>query len=364
MDAGAAQPVLAIDLGGTQIRAAHVAPDLTVSLRRAVATDGAEGPDAVIGRICAIAAQVREDAGRSGLAEPVGVGISSPGPLDPWRGIVVLPPNLPGWVDIPLADRVQQRLGLPTFLERDTNVAMMAEWRYGSARNADDAIYITVSTGIGGGIIARGEPLQGPDNTAGEVGHITIDLDGPICGDGMQGHAEAIGSGTAIARDGRLLLERGESPILAKLVAAAGGREVDAALVAAAADAGDSACTAIYERAYVAVGVLCASLVNALNPQVIVIGGSIAEHHPVLREVARSEIDSRAFPGPARRVRVTSPRFTDDVSLIGSLPIVNERMHDPAYRRATISSDDSSRGVTVGSLAAPGGGQDQLEEPR
>src|SRR5207248_2811135 len=128
-----------------------------------------------------------------------GVGISSPGPLDPGRGIVVLPPNLPGWIDIPLADRVQQRLGLPTFLERDTNVAMMAEWRYGSARNADDAIYITVSTGIGGGIIARGNPLQGPDNTAGEVGHITIDLDGPLCGDGMPGHAEAIGSGTSHA---------------------------------------------------------------------------------------------------------------------------------------------------------------------
>jgi glucokinase len=371
VDAGGPQPVLAIDLGGTQIRAAHVAPDLTVSLRRAVPTNGAEGPDGVIGRICSIAAEVQADAERAGLPEPLGIGISSPGPLDPWRGVVVRPPNLPGWVDIPLADRVEEQLRMPTFLERDTNVAMMAEWRYGSARNADEAIYITVSTGIGGGIIARGEPLQGPDNTAGEVGHLTIDLDGPLCGDGMPGHVEAIGSGTAIARDGRLLLERGESPILAKL--AAGGREVDAALVAAAAEAGDAACRAIYERAYVAVGVLCASLVNALNPQVIVIGGSIAEHHPELRDVARREIDGRAFPGPARRVRVMSPRFTDDVSLIGSLPIVNERMNDPAYRRAAAPGGSSSPATDV----APGlpsgaaaqtvervGGQTQLEEPR
>jgi len=119
--------------------------------------------------------------------------------------------------------------------------------------------------------------------------------------------------------------------------------------------------------------VLCASLVNALNPQVIVIGGSIAEHHPVLREVARREIDSRAFPGPARRVRLTSPRFTEDVSLIGSLPIVNERMHDPAYRRAPDGGGSSSIPTNV----APGlpseagsktiervGGQTQLEEPR
>ncbi len=107
---------------------------------------------------------------------------------------------------------------------------MMAEWRYGAARDRRDVIYITVSTGIGGGIVVDGRPLQGRDNTAGEMGHITIDLDGPLCGDGMPGHAEAIGSGTAIAREGRSLLERGEAPVLAALVAV---RRVDAALVAA-----------------------------------------------------------------------------------------------------------------------------------
>jgi glucokinase len=336
VDVPAAKPVLAIDLGGTQIRAAHVAPDLNVSLRRACATQGEEGPDAVIGRIRDLARDVLDAIATSGLEPPCGVGISSPGPLDPWQGIVVDPPNLPGWRDVKLADRIQEDLGLPTFLERDTNVAMMAEWRYGSARNADDAIYITVSTGIGGGIIARGEPLQGSDNTAGEIGHVTVDLDGPICGDGMRGHVEAIGSGTAIAREGRELLERDGSEILASLAAS---RRVDAALVAEAADAGDEECQGIYERAYVAVGALCAGLVMALNPQVIVIGGSIAKHRPQLLDSARREIDARAYPRPARRVRVVQPRFTDDVSLIGSLPIVNERMDDPAYRRASLERE-------------------------
>jgi glucokinase len=334
VDAAAAQPVLAIDLGGTQIRAAHVAPDLTVSARTAVPTSAEDGPDSVIERICTLAAEVLAMAGSLGLDPPCGIGISSPGPLDPWRGVVVDPPNLAGWINIPLADRVQASLGLPTLLERDTNVAMMAEWRYGAARNADDAIYITISTGIGGGIIARGEPLQGSDNTAGEVGHMTIDLDGPLCGDGMPGHAEAIGSGTAIARDGRLLLERGEAPVLAQLAATT--EMVDAALVARAADAGDTACQAVYERAYVAVGALCATLVMALNPQVIVIGGSIATHRPRIYDVARTEIDRRAYPGPARRVRIAPARFGDDVSLIGSLPIVNERLDDPAYRRSPV----------------------------
>ncbi len=350
MDAAAAQPVLAIDLGGTQIRAAHVAPDLTVSARTAVPTNPDEGPDAVIDRICAVAGEVRSRIESLGLEPPCGIGISSPGPLDPWRGVVVAPPNLPGWVDIPLADRVEAALGMPTLLERDTNVAMMAEWRHGAARNADDAIYITVSTGIGGGIVARGEPLQGSDNTAGEIGHMTIDLDGPLCGDGMPGHAEAIGSGTAIARDGRLLLERGEAPILAKLAATT--ETVDAALVAQAADAGDLACQAVYERAYVAVGALCASLVMAFNPQVIVIGGSIASHRPRMLEVARREIDRRAYPGPAHRARLTPARFGDDVSLIGSVPIVNERLDDPAYRRSP-AGDSVAAGATT-----------QMEEPR
>jgi glucokinase len=350
VDAEAAKPVLAIDLGGSQIRAAHVAPDLTLSARHAVPTNDREGPDAVIARICTLAGEVLDRAARAGLEAPGGIGISSPGPLDPWRGVVVQPPNLAGWIDIPLADRVQDSLGMPTLLERDTNVAMLAEWRYGAARNADDAIYITVSTGIGGGLVVRGEPLQGSDNTAGEVGHLTIDLDGPLCGDGMPGHAEAIGSGTAIARDGRLLLERGEAPILAKLSATAG--TVDAALVAQAADAGDLACQAIYERAYVAIGALCASLVMVLNPQVIVIGGSIASHRPRLFDVARREIDRRAFPGPARRVRIAPARFGDDVSLIGCLPLVNDRLHDPAYRRSPDGAELLSGATT------------QMEEPR
>jgi glucokinase len=346
---GTPQPVLAIDLGGTQIRAALVAPDLTLSARRAIPTGAAEGPEKVIARLCGLAAQVLEQATSAGQPPPLGVGISAPGALDPWRGVMVGPPNLPGWVELPLLERVEPALALPTFLERDTNVAMMAEWRHGSAMGARDAIYITVSTGLGGAIVAGGFPIQGLDDTAGEIGHLTIDPDGPLCGDGMPGHAEAIGSGAAIARAGRSLLERGEAPILAKLTAS--GRPVDAAAVAAAADAGDLACQAVYDRASEALGALCASLVMTLNPEVIVIGGSIAEHHPVLLDLVRREIDLRAWPGPARRVRIVAPRFAEDVSLVGLLPIVNERINDPAYRR------------TPPQVAGIGGAAASMEEP-
>jgi glucokinase len=334
VDEAAGQPILAIDLGGTQIRAAHVSPSLVVAQRRAVATDDQEGVDAVIERICSLAREVIDAARHAGLPDPAGVGISAPGPLDPWRGIVIAPPNLAGWRDVPLAARVESRVGLPTFLERDTNVAVMAEWRYGAARDTDDAIYVTISTGIGGGVVSGGRPLIGKDGDAGEVGHVTVEIDGPLCGDGAPGHAEAIGSGTAIAREGRALLEADASPRLAEVYQASGASELGAEHVAQAADEGDEACRAVLDRAWVAIGAMCASLVNLLNPEVIVLGGSIAAHRPELFEVVRREIDRRAFPIPARRVRILPAQLGDDVSLIGSYPIVNERLHNPAFQHS------------------------------
>jgi glucokinase len=330
VDEVAGRSILAIDVGGTQIRAAHVSPDLVVSCRRAVETRDEEGMEAVIDRICALAEGVRDEAQRAGLADPAAIGISAPGPLDPWQGVMIAPPNLAGWHDVPLAARVQDAVGLPTFMARDTNAAVVAEWRYGAARGADDVIYVTVSTGIGGGLVVNGRPLIGKDGTAGEIGHVTVDIDGPLCGCGMRGHAEAIGSGAAIAREGRALLERGEAPGLAAL---ATNDPVDAKLVARAADAGDVASQAVLARAWEAIGALCAGLVITLNPEVIVLGGSIALHRPELRTAVRTEIDRRAFAEPARRVRVEMAQLADDVSLIGLLPIVNERLTDPSYAK-------------------------------
>ncbi|MGZ8481098.1 MAG: ROK family protein [Candidatus Limnocylindria bacterium] len=333
----AERPVLAIDFGGTQIRAALITPDLEVHARQAIPTADEKGVSSVVGRICALAVAVREEAAAAGLPEPIGVGISSPGPLDPWRGVVVSPPNLAGWRDVPLVAPVEAALDLPTFLERDTNVAVLAEWRYGAAQGARNVIYITVSTGVGGGIIADARPLTGADGMAGEVGHLVVEIDGPMCGCGRPGHLEAIGSGTALAREARAMLRAGTAPVLARLAESAS--EVDAKLLGEAADAGDPACVAALERAFAAVGAGCASLVNLLNPEVIVIGGAIAVHRPRVLEVAREEIVRRAFDVPAKRVRVVSAALGDDVSLIGGLPIVNDRMDDPAFRRASAHTE-------------------------
>ena len=339
----AERPILAIDLGGTQIRAALVTPDRVVHCRRAVPTADEEGVEAVLNRIVEVAAAVRTQAAADGLPEPIGIGISSPGPLDPWRGVVRLAPNLEGWRDIPLGPRVAAGLDQPTFLERDTNVAIMGEWRYGAATGTQDAIYLTLSTGLGGAAIIDGVPLVGTSGTAGEFGHITVELDGPRCGCGGMGHVESIASGTALANLGRALVEDQPDSPLARL--AADGTQIDARLVTLAAEQGDAGAAALLDRAWVAFGALCASLVNALDPEVIVIGGSIAEHHhgPLFDQIA-VEMERRAFPILLDKVRIVPAALGADVSLIGSLPIVNERIDDPAY---AIGSTTSQQGASI-----------------
>ena len=333
MDHDAGRAILAVDLGGTQIRTALITPDHEVHARRAVPTRDDEGIDAVLQRIERVAAETRGDAAAAGLPDPIGVSISSPGPLDPWRGIVLMAPNLAGWHDVPIGPRIAEALDLPAFLERDTNVAIMGEWHYGAARGTRDAIYITVSTGIGGGVIIDGRPLVGRDGTAGEVGHVTVELDGPRCGCGGVGHVEAIASGTALAREARAILAASEAaePTTPLARLARDGSEVDAELVARAAQDGDAACMALLDRAWTAIGALCGSLVNLLDPEVIVIGGSIAEHQPRLFEVARQELARRAFPILIDRVRIVPAALGGDVSLIGGLSIVNDRLDDPAF---------------------------------
>jgi glucokinase len=329
VESGADRPVLAIDLGGTQIRTALITPDRAVHARRAEPTRDDDGVESVLARICELAIAVRHDAAVRGLPAPAGVGISSPGPLDPWRGVVLDPPNLRGWRDVPLGDTVGSALDLPTFVERDTNVAARAEWSYGVARRTLDMVYLTVSTGIGGAAIIDGRPLVGPYGTAGEMGHLVVEIDGPRCGCGGYGHVEAIASGTALARDGAELIARGGSARLAEL--AADGATVDAELVARAAAEGDPASAKLLDRAWIAIGAMCASIANMLNPEVIVIGGGIAHHHPRLYEVARRELARRVLPVLAGRVRIEPAGLGPDVSLIGTLPIVQERIGDPHY---------------------------------
>jgi glucokinase len=342
------RPVLALDLGGTQIRAAVVQPDGSRMTRVATETPSELGTAAVIDACAAALVSARDSAPREVRESLLGIGISSPGPVDPRAGAVVEPPNLgPDFRDVPLADDVEAALGLPTFLDRDTNVAALGEAAYGAGRGQHDFIYVTVSTGVGGSIVTDGRLFHGPDGMAGELGHVPVDLDGPMCGCGGRGHLEAVASGVALARDARDAVTAGTSPFLATRAAEMGLDELSARDVAEGEDAGDATCVLVMSRARRAVATACVGFVNAFNPHRIIIGGAIAEGQGErMLGLVRDTIARECFSRLGAAVRVVPPELGEDVSLAGAQPLVTSRINDPAWRR--IGS------AQLPSLASPG----------
>lgn len=278
-----------------------------------------------------------------------GIGVSSPGPVDPRTGVVVEPPNLgPQFRDVPLAPVLGDALGLPAFLDRDTNVAALGEHAFGAAQGEDDFIYLTVSTGVGGAIVSGGELFHGPDGLAGELGHVPVTLDGPRCGCGGIGHVESYASGAGLAKLARAVVESDGSPFLAERAGANGAESLSAIDVAAGEKAGDPACVGLMTQARRAVAVACVGYVNAFNPHRIVIGGAIAEAEGerLLGQV-RETIRTEAFKAVARHVTVVSAGLGGDVSLAGAHPLVMSRLGAAPPRSTTPRS--------AGPVAVPGG---------
>lgn len=313
------RPVLALDLGGTQLRTALVAPDGTLVDRRTRPTPA--GAEELVA-IAALELCRTLDAARSAGINPVAVGISAPGPLDPHAGTLVDPPNLAQstW-GLPLADRLAQQVGLPATLDKDTNVAALGEGYFGAAAGLADFVYVTISTGVGGAVVSGGHLLHGPDGVAGELGHLAIDAyDGPLCGCGARGHLEAIASGTGIGKTARAA---------GLNVTGASARQV-AALEAA----GDPTAAKIMDRAREAVSSALVTIVDLFNPDVVIVGGGIAaaEGERMLGP-ARAAVARTAFKIQARRARIVEPRLGDDVSLVGALILGNAALDPdiPAY---------------------------------
>jgi glucokinase len=268
------------------------------------------------------------------VAAIAGIGLSSPGPVDPARGVVIEPPNLgPAFRDIPLAGELAAAEDLPAFLDRDTNVAALGERAFGAARDCDDFIYLTVSTGVGGAIVAGGKLFHGPDGLAGELGHVPVSLDGPRCGCGGIGHVEAFAAGISLARQADALVASDASPFLAdRARSLRAGESLSAKDVAEGSLAGDPACSELMATARRAVAVACVGYVNTFNPHRIVIGGSIAEAEGErLLEPIRAAIASEAFEVLARRVRVVPAALGGDVSLAGAQPLVMARLANPSF---------------------------------
>ncbi len=230
-------------------------------------------------------------------------------------------PNLPGWHNIPLKAEIEKSTGVRTFVINDATAAALGEHRFGAGRGVNNLIYLTVSTGIGGGIIIDGKLYSGVSGSAGELGHMTIDLNGPRCACGNIGCLEMLASGKAIAREAQRLIAQGAKTAMIEL-AEGDARYVTAITVATAAQKGDAVALSVVNKAAANLGVGLVNFVNIFNPEMIIVGGGVGKMGELLLKPARKVVSERAFQFPASVVRIVSSELGDNSGVFGAVAFV------------------------------------------
>ena len=305
--------VLAIDIGGTKLAAGIVAEtgELIDSVR--TPTHAEQGPDRVLERILDLSHTLLR---RSPVSiQSVGVGCG--GPLDTRRGLIQNPPNLPGWIDYPLVARLQESLALPVALDNDANAAALAEFRFGAGRGTRQMVYLTISTGVGGGLILNGELYRGKHGNAGELGHIQVKYDGDPCNCGGRGCLEAYASGTNIARRARQLAALHPESVLASTPLA----DITAQTVLAALRANDAVAWQLWNDTLDLMAAGVASIVNAFDPERVVIGGGITNFGDLLFVPLRERVAERAMPPLFSGVEICPADFAENVGILGAAAV-------------------------------------------
>ena len=247
--------------------------------------------------------------------EAVGMGI--PATIDHEKGLAVAAVNLP-IENLPIRDLVVERTGLPAFVDNDANVAALAEHLFGAARGAENAVMLTIGTGIGGGLILGGEIYRGSTGAGAELSHVAIQLDGPACQGNCPGHGcvETLASGSALGREGRAAAESNPDSALGKLLAE-GRVEIDGKVVTVAAQEGDETAIGVFDLVGSRLGVALASFANIFEPEVIVIGGGVIAAGELLLAPARRELEARALR-PMNRTPVVAAELGEDAGMIGA----------------------------------------------
>jgi glucokinase len=309
-------PAFGIDLGGTQVRAALVEGGRVLA-RAAEPTDVAGGPAAVLGQIERLMGRVLPRAGWSGLG---GLGICSPGPLDTETGTVLNIPTLPGWDGLPLRDLLARRTGLPVVLENDGIAAAFGEWRHGAGQGMRHLVYVTVSTGIGGGAVVDGRLLHGRRGMAGHVGHLVLDPAGPPCSCGARGCFEAHASGRALGRAARALAPLHPE---GRLAASAPSGELTARHVVEAAREGDALALRLLADEARHLGLGFTGLIHLFSPEAVVMGGGVSDAFDLLEDGIRAAIRARAMAA-FREVPVIRAALGGNSGLIGAAALAVE----------------------------------------
>jgi glucokinase len=318
--------VIGFDLGGTKMHAAVVDAQGHVLHAERQKTQPEDGPVAVVDRMIGLCVRLQKELGdRSGDLAAVCVGV--PGSVDDAQGIVERAPNL-GWQNLALAQKLSSALGIPVFLDNDVRVAVLGELAYGVGRGARTIVGIFVGTGIGGGVVVDGHVHQGGRGVAGELGHMTLLPHGPRCGCGKRGCVEALASRTAMEREVRRLIDRGWDSSVPKIMKKLGQDRLTSSVIEKALGKGDKVMHKVLEEAQYYLGLLAGNVTNLLDPEVIVIGGGLAER---LGEAFVAPIRAHAYKHflaqqDREKVRIVATELKDLAAPLGAALSARDRL--------------------------------------
>jgi glucokinase len=304
------------DLGGTKMAIGVVDTEQNV-LHRATERTFGRNLNELLGEL-----EAELHAARRACPQAEAIGIGIPSTIDHDRGSAISSVNLP-IVDVPFRDLVAERMGLPTFIDNDANLAALAEHRFGAAKGARNAVVLTIGTGIGGGLVLEGELYRGSTGAGAELGHVVIDQAGPPCQGNCpnRGCVEVLASGTALGREGRIAAETHPGSALGKALAA--GDEITGRLVTEAAINGDGIAVEVVATIGRRLGVALSSLANIFDPDVIVVGGGVSAAGDLLLEPAREQLRSRALP-PMNRTPVRRAALGPEAGMFGAAAMALE----------------------------------------
>jgi glucokinase len=305
--------IIAIDIGGTQLRVAvYPRSGITpIKVQRAPTLGTEEG---VFDRLITLIDSVWP-------SEPVDVICAAvPGPLNPYTGIVLETPNIPAWKNYPLAELLTRKFAVSTYIGNDANMAVLGEWLYGAGQGHHDIVYLTISTGIGGGVISNGKLIEGCRGMATELGHITVLPNGPVCSCGVRGHLEAVASGSAIAKYASEQIKDGRKSILKN-------GELTARQVSEAAQQGDDLAIESFNRAGGFIGQATADFLHMFNPSMVIFGGGVSLSgdlilNPIKQSMRRNIMD----PAYMDSLEITTAKLGDGAGLLGSLALAHVKL--------------------------------------
>lgn len=305
---------IGVDVGGTNVKVALVDAKGGIVYSDTVPTRAEMGYEYTIQNIIVAITNLMKES-KTDKADIEGIGFGFPGQIDCNKGIVRLAPNIPGWVDIPIASIISKEFGIPVKVDNDVRCAALAELNYGAGKGVQNMICITVGTGIGSGLIFNGKLIRGASNAAGELGHIKLTMnDGPICGCGDKGCLEAYASGPSIVALAEEYIRGGKSTKYRELA----NPDITPYIVAEAAKQGDVVAKKIFEIIGNYIGIGLASVVNLLNPEKVVIGGGVADAGDLLFAPIKETLKKRAMPIQGSAVEVVHAQLGNTAGVIGA----------------------------------------------